>query len=262
MTHPIESPPVELTAEEAQERAEVMYSLNQRITTGLSAGRVAMWDVAEACFELNEENGWTALHYDTLAEYLADPEVSMTKTVFYRLVSAYRETVVRRQIPKSTVQGIDYSKVEIVMGKVRTGEVDVEEALSDAKEMGWRDLREEYWGPREQKPQDQDGDSADAAGETEQEEGGDPDPSKPEPPDQDDDDDLPVEDVTGVVEFDDADESEPAHISLEQVAAARSLAHWVAQMLAALDVGKVSPALRDEGRAALVRAQLAGLTDA
>ena len=256
MTHPIESPPVELTAEEAQERAEVMYSLNQRITTGLSAGRVAMWDVAEACFELNEENGWTALHYDTLAEYLADPEVSMTKTVFYRLVSAYRETVVRRQIPKSTVQGIDYSKVEIVMGKVRTGEVDVEEALSDAKEMGWRDLREEYWGPREQTPsqapgQDDDGDDG----------GGDPDPSKPEPPDPDDDDDLPVEDVTGVVEFDDADETQPAHISLEQVAAARSLAHWVAQMLAALDVGKVSPALRDEGRAALVRAQLAGLTD-
>ena len=172
MTHPIQSPPVELTPEEAQERAEVMHSLNKRITTGLSAGRAAMWDVAEACFELNEENGWTALGYDTLGEYLADPEVSMTKTVFYRMVSAYRETVIRRAIPKTTMQEIDYSKVEVVMGKVRKGEVDVEEALDDAKALGWRDLREQYWGPREDNAP-----PADSAGDDD----GDPDPLPDEP---------------------------------------------------------------------------------
>ena len=89
--------------------------------------------------------------------------------------------------------------------------------------------------------------------------------TSPEPPEPDDDeDDLPPEDVTGVVEpLDDEEvETEPAHISLEQVRAGRALAHWVARMLVALDVGKVSPALRDEGRDALGQALRAGLTDA
>src|SRR3954452_25041876 len=60
------------------------------------------------------------------------------------MLRAYRETVVRRGIPMSTVETIDFSKVDVVSPRVKSGEVSSEEALSDAQELGWRDLREKY----------------------------------------------------------------------------------------------------------------------
>jgi hypothetical protein len=77
------------------------------------------------------------------------------------MTQAYRETVVRRQIPMSAVESVDYSKVSVVLGKVRQGKVDVQEALDDARELGWRDLREKYRIPTTDVPDPRDYDGGD-----------------------------------------------------------------------------------------------------
>jgi hypothetical protein len=134
----------ELTQDEAQARAEHCFELEQSIKDGLKAGREAMWDVAAALHEFDEENGWSALGHESLTEWLADPEVTMTRTTYYRMVSAYRQTVVQRQVPVADVKELDYSKVDIVIGAVKAGRVKIQDALDDAKQMGARDLRNRY----------------------------------------------------------------------------------------------------------------------
>lgn len=156
--HPIEAPPRPLSDAERAERAEQMYELHAEIVSGLAEGRAAMWRVCKALSEFVREHGWSAdgLNYDSLSGWLADPEVGITRTTCYRMIRAYEETVVVRQIPMATLQEADYTKVDLVLAKVKAGKVDVEEALADAKELGWRDLREKYRIPPDAVPDPRD----------------------------------------------------------------------------------------------------------
>lgn len=139
----------DLTPDEAQARVEEMFELNQQIKAGLRAGREAMWDVAASLHKFDEGNGWSALGYETQGEWLADIEIGMTRATFKRLVGSYRELVVRRQLPASRLADLDTSKVQIILPKLRTGSVKLEDALEDVKELGQRDLREKYMAPGE-----------------------------------------------------------------------------------------------------------------
>jgi hypothetical protein len=141
---PTPIPARDLTSEEAQELAERAYELQEAIVEGLKVGREAAWAVAEQLYAFDEMSGWLALGYDTLSEWLAQPEVQTTTRTYYRLVQAYRETVVRRRIPLQTMATIDHSKVDVVIGRVNSGDVRIEDALEDAKVLGWRDLRTKY----------------------------------------------------------------------------------------------------------------------
>lgn len=135
----------ELTAEEAEERVKHCFDLHTSVIAGLRAGRVALWDTAAALHEFDEERGWSALGgYDTLGDWLADPEIGMTKSTYYRLVGSYRELVINRQLSQEAVKDLDVSKVALVLPAIKAGTVTADEGLSDAQEMGWRDLREHY----------------------------------------------------------------------------------------------------------------------
>jgi hypothetical protein len=142
--YPTPIPARELSPEEAQELAERAFELQEKIVAGLQVGREAAWRVAEQLHEFDEISGWLALGYDTLSEWLAQPEVQVNTRTYYRYVHAYRETVVRRRIPLKTMAAIDHSKVDVVIGRVNSGEVRIEDALADARALGWRDLRVKY----------------------------------------------------------------------------------------------------------------------
>jgi hypothetical protein len=137
--------PNELSAEEQQVRAEVCFGLHQRIKVAKRKGQEAMWEMAEALHEFDEQNGWTALGgYEKLSDWLADPEVSMTRSTYYRLVSSYRELAVVRKVKPDRLADLDVSKVDIVLPSIKSGTVTLEKALNDVEGMGARDLREEY----------------------------------------------------------------------------------------------------------------------
>jgi hypothetical protein len=134
----------DLSPEEQQARAEHAHELDQKIKAGLRAGREALWEVAVSLHEFDEENGWSALGYEKLGDWLADPEVQMQRTTFYRLTGAYRELVVIRKVDFEEVKQLEVSKVDIVLPAVRQGRVALDEALEDTKSMGARDLRDAY----------------------------------------------------------------------------------------------------------------------
>jgi hypothetical protein len=154
--HPVPASAVELTDEEIEARAKAMYALDQLIRAGLNKGREGLWEAAEAMYHFDEANGWSALDYESVKHYCADPEIGVSRATFYRMVRAYEQTVVRRNIPFARVKQLDRSKVDIVLGKVATGEVKIDKALDDAESLGARDLRDLYWGEQKSEPANDD----------------------------------------------------------------------------------------------------------
>jgi hypothetical protein len=99
-------------------------------------------------YEFDEQSGWSALGYESVRHYCADPGIEISRATYHRMKRAYEQTVVLRQVDFNRVKQIDYTKVELLLPKVATGKKKIDDALDDAEGMGWRDLREEYWGPK------------------------------------------------------------------------------------------------------------------
>lgn len=139
----------ELTREEFEARAKRCYELHQSIAAGLRAGREALWATARDMDTFDQEDGWSALGYESLHEWLADPEIGMTDRTFRRLLRCWR-AVARQAIPDDELGELDLSKVDLVLSAVEVGHkangkrVTLKRALRDVKALGWRDLREEY----------------------------------------------------------------------------------------------------------------------
>ena len=144
----VDAPPQarELTPEEQQARAELCRSIEVGIVQDLTEGRTAMWRLAQHCYEFNQEEGWSALGYESQNEWLAQPEIGMSRAQYMRLVRMYRELVVFRQIPEETLAGLDHSKLGIVMPVIEANAKPLDEILDDVRTMGARDLRETYIG--------------------------------------------------------------------------------------------------------------------
>jgi hypothetical protein len=157
--HPVPASAVELTDDEIAQRAEEMFSLDQQVRAGLKTGRGGLGEAARALHQFDEQSGWSALGFESVRHYCADPGIEISRSTYQRMVRAYDRTVVRRQVDFDRVKQIDRSKVDIVLTKVDTGEKSMDEALDDAEALGLRDLRDLYWG--EQKPDPDSGVTAD-----------------------------------------------------------------------------------------------------
>lgn len=157
---------VELTAEEVEVRAQDCYELEERIKASLRVAQESVWDLAEALYKFDEANGWSALGYDKLGDWLAQPEVGISRSHFYRLVSVYHEMVVLRQVDQTRLKQIEPQKLQIVLPSVKSGKVQLEDALDDAEALGRRDLRERYFkrpDPADEYRKQREGEDSDTA---------------------------------------------------------------------------------------------------
>jgi hypothetical protein len=142
-THEVEARTI--TDEEHQTLVTEAFQLERQVKEGLARGREALWATAEALYEFSEAQGWKLLGgYDTLGDWLADPEISLTRSTYFRLVETWREVVVRREIEPESVKAVDLSKVALTLPAVKDGRETIEGALDAAATNGWRDLRERY----------------------------------------------------------------------------------------------------------------------
>lgn len=138
------------TQDDSQEvEAAEAFAIEKCVKTAMRKGRLALWELAEALYEFDECHGWIKLGNESLAEWLADPEVSMSMGTYRRMVRTWRKLVVEKRIDPVRLRQLDQSKVAVVVDKVAKNEVLVDEALADVESMGARDLREHYYGRRE-----------------------------------------------------------------------------------------------------------------
>lgn len=135
-----------LSKAEAKALGDRAFALETAIKELLTQGRHVYWQVAERLYEFHEGGLWVALGYATLADFLAQPDLGMSRTTFFQMTRLWRDLVVVRQVPAETIGALEPTKVREVLPAIRRGDVGVDKALDDAASLGYLDLRATY-GP-------------------------------------------------------------------------------------------------------------------
>jgi hypothetical protein len=134
----------ELSKKEREELVAKGFAIERTIVAATAGVNVATWTLAEALYEFHEGGFWGLLGYDTLNEFLARPDVGISRTQFFRLTRMWRDLVVVREIDVDDLKEIEPSKIDVVTPAISKGKVKVADALADARELGTRDLRTRY----------------------------------------------------------------------------------------------------------------------
>jgi len=121
-----------------------------RLLEGLNATRLALSVVCQACHELSRDKSWTDLGYESLAEFLASPEITLTRSNFFRMAQIWELYVLDGGVDPRQLAVAGPSKFAIPLRALGANEVSVEEALADVETLGARDLREKYELPKEE----------------------------------------------------------------------------------------------------------------
>jgi hypothetical protein len=130
--------------QQAELAAKKAHKLDEQIRKSVTAMRSSWVPLAKTLDDFNDERAWELLGADSLEEYLAQPEVELKRSTYFRLIQVHREFVVERDVSPARLKGLDYTKLQVVIPKLKAGEVDVDQALSDVQVLGRRDLEEEY----------------------------------------------------------------------------------------------------------------------
>ena len=130
------------------QRTQEAHNAHEQLVTGLRQASHALHLVCQACWQLRQEEGWLALGYDSLREYLASPEISLSRTAFYTNADIWQHYVETGALEPTRL--VAPSKLEVPLPALKTGAISAEEAASDAEALGLRDLRRKYRGEPEQ----------------------------------------------------------------------------------------------------------------
>jgi hypothetical protein len=115
-----------------------------RLLEGLNATRLALSVVCQACHELSRDKSWTELGYESLAEFLASPEITLTRSSFFTMAQIWELYVLDGGVDPQQLAVAHPSKLAIPLRAIGANEVTVAEAIADVETLGARDLREKY----------------------------------------------------------------------------------------------------------------------
>lgn len=125
------------------------HQLRERAVAAVATVATAWWELAAALHEFHEARAWEPLGYSTLEEFLAEPELGLSRRQFFRLAQLHRELVEHRGVPMSALEGVDPSKVEPALPALKAGQATIPEVLADARALGARDMRDKYRAGRD-----------------------------------------------------------------------------------------------------------------
>jgi hypothetical protein len=127
-----------------QIEAEESHAIHTAILSALERGRAAVWDLAEQYYELSERRGWKALGYETLRDYLGQPEVAYGESAFWALVRLHERLLVQGKLDPERVHRLEWTKANYVMKALNGGSATIENAVSDVETLSRSDLIEKY----------------------------------------------------------------------------------------------------------------------
>jgi len=143
---------------EQQERVDQAFVLDRQLREALRLVHGGWWASAKVAHEMHQERAWELLGYSRIEEYLGQPEIGIPRSSFFKRSQAWRDFVGVKQIDVDELQKIDPSKVLETRPALMSGDVSVEQAISDAESLSYRDVVEKYRpSKREQHGQDPNG---------------------------------------------------------------------------------------------------------
>jgi hypothetical protein len=134
----------EITKKEAERLRASAFDLERRIKGAAKQVHESSWQLAAYLYEFAEAGGWALVGYDTLDEFLGQPDIAIKRSTFFSLTKVWRDLVVVKKLPVSDLKELEPTKVREVTPAIMRGEVTAEDALDDAEALSWRDLKKKY----------------------------------------------------------------------------------------------------------------------
>ena len=103
------------SVEKAHQRQQVIFAL-------IESSNQSVWALAKELYEFQEEGGWALLGYETLNDFLAQPEVGMSRATFFRITRCWRTLVVERKVKPKLLAKLEPTKIEVVLPQIVSGE--------------------------------------------------------------------------------------------------------------------------------------------
>lgn len=122
------------------------WDLQAQVAAKVAGQRSSWVGLAGHLAEFHDEKAWLLLSHDTFNEWLGTPEISLSRGDAYAMIGAWKELIVERKVDPTRLEGLDVSKVAVILPAIRRG-VDVDEALSACETLSRSDLRAEYQSP-------------------------------------------------------------------------------------------------------------------
>lgn len=125
-------------------QAQLAFETEKRIKDQVQAIRTGWIALAGDLYEFTDKKMYDHLGYGSLNEWLAGPDIELERRMVMYLTSAWRELVVSRNVDPRQLEEVNVSKVSVVLPAIRAGNVEIEDALSDAKTLTRSDLEAKY----------------------------------------------------------------------------------------------------------------------
>lgn len=124
------------------DREQRAHELESEVFEGCQAIRKAWVYLAAYLYEMQSGHYYQLLGYESFDEWIGIPEISLSRSHVYALTGAYSELVIERKIELSQIEDIDSTKLGEILPAIRSGRVEVLDAIADAKVLSRSDLRE------------------------------------------------------------------------------------------------------------------------
>jgi hypothetical protein len=89
-------------------------------------------------------SGHKVLGYQTLGQFLAQPDLGLAESSFHRAVSMWKTYYVDRSLPREEIAQLEPSKARETMPAVIRGQVRPQTAVNDIKALSHRDIVAKY----------------------------------------------------------------------------------------------------------------------
>lgn len=133
-------------------QAKAAHEVHAAIVGEVKLIRTAWVRLAQRLWDFTEQRMWAALGYTSFEQWLASPEVELSRRHCYYLNEVWRELVIKRGLDPSELHDVGVSKITEILPAVRRGYVELDQAIADAKVLGRDDLREKYAKATPQRP--------------------------------------------------------------------------------------------------------------
>ena len=142
--HPIPLEHKHLTKQELEQLQEDAFNYEQQVKQAAGSIHEAWWNFAEKLYVFHEGGYWQVLGYDSLAEFLAQPDLGLSRSQFFKMTKTWRDLVEVKKIKPARLMKLEPSKVHEVVPAIMRGEVKPKDALDDAAALSYSDVKKKY----------------------------------------------------------------------------------------------------------------------
>jgi hypothetical protein len=132
------------TTKQVEAHTKRGFALERKIKAALGAVHASWWTLSKSLYEFHEGGYWGSLGYETLEEFLVQPDLGLSRRQFFLMTQLWRDLVVVKQIEPERLEALEPSKVREVLPAIMRGDVAIDDALDDAAGLGYRDVVEKY----------------------------------------------------------------------------------------------------------------------